>query len=150
MIPSYIRRAAEIELALLTDWVYIKHRSTQNVIDFFKTAATILNIPDFSLVESAIINYKRLMPTPAELTVVSDLAKSRSKFIKSNIINNKMCRKTFYETLRQTHPINVVLIPKTKIPITDAIIKFLDAYEQLVTDFANISLFCYNIDDYIV
>lgn len=150
MVPSYIRRAAEIEIAIMTDWIYIKHKSTQNVIEFFKRAATVLNIPDFGLVETAIINYKRLMPTINELVVISDLAKSRSRFIKSNLISNKICRKTFYETLRNTPRIDQVLIPKTKIPVTDAIMKFLDQFEQLMTDFADISLFCYNLEQYIV
>lgn len=150
MVPSYIRRAAEIEIALMADWIYIKHKSTQNVIDFFKKAAVVLNLSDFELVETAIINYKRLMPTPNELTAISDLAKSRSKFIKSDIISNKMCRKTFYATLKETPRIDMTLFPKTKTPVTDAIMKFLDAYEHLVTSFANISLFCYNLEQYVV
>lgn len=150
MVPSFIRRAAEIEIALMADWVYIQHKSTQNVIELFKRAAIILNLSDFELVETAIINYKRLLPTENELTALSDLAKSRSKFIKSDIVNNKMCRKKFYEVLRKTPSIEQVLIPKTKTPVTDAIMKFLDKYEHLVTSFADISLFCYNLEQYVV
>lgn len=143
MIPSYIRRAAEIEIALMTDWLYIKHKSTQGVIDFFKGIAKVLNFPDFELIESVILAYKKLMPTVNELTVISDLAKSRSKYIQSNIVNNKISRKTFYKVLRETPNIDMVLIPKTKVIITNALIKYLDIFESLIKNFEEISLNCY-------
>ena len=147
MIPSYIRRAAEIEIALITDWLYIRHKSTQGVIDFFKGFAKVLNFADFELVEPVIINYKKLMPTINELTAISDLAKSRNKFILSKIVNNKISRKTFYKILRETPNIDFALIPKTKVIITDAVIKFLDQFEKLIQSFEEISLNCYDFEE---
>lgn len=147
MIPAYLRRAAEIEMALMTDWLYIRHKSTQGVIDFFKGFAKVLNFADFELVEPVIINYKKLMPTINELTVISDLAKSRNKFINSTVINNKISRKTFYKVLRETPSIDLVLMPKTKIIITDALIKFLDNMEALLKNFEEISLNCYALEE---
>jgi hypothetical protein len=147
MIPTFIRRAAEIELALIVDWAYIHNKSTQNVIDFFKSTARILNIPDFGLIESAILSYKQLMPTPNELVALSDLAKSRSKFINSRISHNKMSRKTFYKTLNMTLPVEKALVNKTKIIVNDAIIKFINAFEKLMQDYASISLNCYDLEE---
>lgn len=147
MVPAYLRRAAEIEMALMTDWLYIRHKSTQGVIDFFKGFAKVLNFADFELVEPVIINYKKLMPTINELTVISDLAKSRNKFINSTVINNKISRKTFYKVLRETPSIDLVLMPKTKIIITDALIKFLDNMETLLKNFEEISLNCYALEE---
>lgn len=147
MVPTFIRRAAEIELALMVDWAYIHNKSTQNVIDFFKSTARVLNIPDFGLIESAILSYKQLMPTPNELVALSDLAKSRSKFISSRISHNKMSRKTFYKTLNMTLPVEKVLVNKTKIIVNDAIIKFISAFEKLMQDYAAISLNCYDLEE---
>lgn len=147
MVPTFIRRAAEIELALIVDWAYIHNKSTQNVIDFFKSTARVLNIPDFGLIESAILSYKQLMPTPNELVALSDLAKSRSKFISSRISHNKMSRKTFYKTLNMTLPVEKALVNKTKIIVNDAIIKFMNAFEKLMQDYAAISLNCYDLEE---
>lgn len=147
MTPSYIRRAAEIEIAIITDWLYIKHKSTQGVVDFFKGIAKVTNFAEFELIETAIINYKKLMPTEQELTVISDLAPSRNKFITSSLVKNKMCRKTFYKILRQTPPIQDILYPKTKIIITDALIQYLDKFEKLIKNFEEISLNCYDLTE---
>lgn len=147
LIPSYIRRTAEIELALLVDYTYIHHKSMQTIINLFVNYADIVGFREHELLKTAIVNYKKLMPTPEELALVSDLAKSRAAFIRANIIKNKLSRKSMYEARRRAGDIVLKLQPKTKIIITDAIIEFLDKFEPIVQSFAEISLNCYNFEE---
>lgn len=147
IIPAYIRRTAEIELALLVDYAYIHHKSIQSIIDLFNSLADIVNFREHELLKTAIINYKKLMPTAEELSLVSDLAQSRAAFIRASIIKNKLSRKTIYETRRKAGDITIKLSPKTKMIITDALIDFLNKAEPLIQAFSEISLNCYNFED---
>lgn len=147
LIPAYIRRAAEIEMALLVDYAMIHHRSLQTTIDLFNDLSTILNVKENELIKTVVVNYKKLMPTDKELAIVSDLASSRSAFIRASIVRNKLSRKVIYQKRREAGDIQLELSPKCKNIITDAIIDFLDKFEPFIKSFSEISLFCYNFDE---
>lgn len=147
LIPSYIRRAAEIEMALLIDYAMIHHRSLQTTIELFNNLATILNVKDNELIKTVVVNYKKLMPTDVELAVISDLASSRSAFIRAAIVKNKLSRKVMYQKRREAGDIQLELSPKCKNIITDALIDFLNKFEPFIKSFSEISLFCYDFEE---
>lgn len=148
LIPSYIRRAAEIEIALLVDYVNIQQRNIQKTKDFFINFLNVLYLKeDEPLILTLIVNYKKFMPTAEELALVSDFAPSRSAFIRAEIIKNKISRKTMYEKRREAGDLTLKLQPKLKTMLSDAAIRFLDKFEPLVQALAQISLNCYNFED---
>lgn len=130
-MEGFIRRAYEIDLALIVDYIYQHNKSTQTMIDFIDSACRIVGVEDPSLVTTAALSYKQLMPTAEELVVISDLTKSRQKFIQSDIIKQHVCRTTFYAILKRTPQINEVLKPKCKFQISDAIAIFVNEFTKL-------------------
>ena len=50
-MEDYIRRASEIQIAIMCKYLYTMHKNTQAVIDFFRYNAKILNVPNVEYLE---------------------------------------------------------------------------------------------------
>lgn len=129
-MKDYERRSAEIQIAILANYLYKTNKNMQALVNFFRDTAKLLNIPNPEYIETAVINYKKLMPTLNELVMVSDLASSRSKYMKSNIIKEFIGRNKFYETLKQTNLVNE-LQSKTNPIIGDTLVKYIIGLKDL-------------------
>ena len=129
-MKDYERRSAEIQIALIANHIYKSNRNMQALVNFFRDTAKLLNIPNPEYIETAVINYKKLMPTIHELVMVSDLAKSRSKYQKSSIIKEFVGRNKFYETLKQTNMVDE-LVSKTNPQIGDTLVKYIIGLKEL-------------------
>lgn len=145
-MEEYIRRTAEIQLAVLVRYAYTMHKNTLGVINFFKGIATIANIPHQELLETAIINYKKLLPTKEELIAISDLAiKKRQTYFKSGIMNTMYSERSCYRLLGDIDRDFVYnLKPKTEIILSDTIVMFMKEFSSL---FRTITPFLLDIYD---
>ena len=140
-MEDYIRRAAEIQIAILCRHLYNMHKNTQALIDFFRANAKILNVPNAEYLEQVVINYKKIMPTIEELVVLSDLAYSRSKYHSTDIIKNYIGKNKFYDILKECDDNAALeLKPKCNTITTNVCVEFISKYKQLIN----------NLDDFII
>ena len=130
-MQEYIRRAAEIQLSLLVKHLYKETKNTQIIVNYFRTTAKLLNIPNPEYIETAVINYKKLLPTPDEMARISDLAKSRTKYYSSKVINDMIGRNKFFNLLKEADPLEQ-MESLTNPTIADTLIEFLGKLKPLV------------------
>lgn len=143
--PNYIRRGAEIMLALYVDYVYQTHKSTRDVVEFFRYYSIIMNVPDFEFVEGCILRWKDLMPTVEEVVLLSDLAPSRQGFAMSPIIQNKICRANFYRAYKHLDR-TMTLEPKLLTRASDAIVNYIKNFQQFAIAFGGIKINGFDYD----
>ena len=134
-MEDYIRRASEIQIAIMCKYLYTMHKNTQAVIDFFRYNAKILNVPNVEYLEQVVINYKKIMPTIEELVVLSDLSYSRSKYLKTPIIKEYIGKNNFYNVLKDCEKAENMLKPKCTILTTNVCVEFISKYKALINAF---------------
>ena len=134
-MKEYQRRAAEIQLSLLVRHLYNETKNTQTIINYFRSLARIFNIPNPEYIETAVINYKKILPTPDELARISDLAESRTRYYSSEIVNDLVGRNKFFTLLKEADPLEK-MESKTNPVIADMLIEFITKLKELsnITD----------------
>jgi len=134
-MKEYQRRAAEIQLSLLVRHLYNETKSTQTIINYFRSLARIFNIQNPEYIETAVINYKKILPTPDELARISDLAESRTRYYSSEIVNDLVGRNKFFTLLKEADPLEK-MESKTNPVIADMLIEFITKLKELsnITD----------------
>lgn len=134
-MKEYQRRAAEIQLSLLVRNLYNETKNTQTIINYFRSLAKIFNMPNPEYIETAVINYKKILPTPDELARISDLAESRSRYYNSEIVHDLVGRNKFFSLLKEADPLEN-MESKTNPVIADILIEFITKLKELshITD----------------
>lgn len=133
-MEDYIRRASEIQIAIICGHLYSIHKNTQALIDFFRANAKILNVPNVEYLEQVAINYKKLMPTLEELVILSDLAYSRTKYHQSDIIKRYIGKNKFYDILKECDDKAILTLkPKCSTIATNVCIEFISKYKKLIS-----------------
>lgn len=129
-MEEYLRRTSEIQISLLVRYLYKDTKNTQAIVNFFRNTAKLLNIPNPEYIETAVINYKKILPTPDEMVKISDLSHSRTQYYKSTIMQDMIGRNKFFELLKEAEPLEK-MESLTNPLIADTLIEFLGKLKTL-------------------